>query len=346
MRENQGGVPHVIYYIIVIFIIICSIYVYFHNYVVNVIFFIKLFELKIINLITENVAYLINWINNTPTEAVTVQDIYAISNITGSYIRWLAIPMSAISVLLLWKFHPTNKLSEIHDMKSLLLSMRFKFSETMPIIGKNLNKKSVSDGAWKMALTPVEFIKENRLLLENKKIDRDLAKHIFTKQLGKPWSGSSGLTTLEKAMFGILAAFACYDRASAESAMSDISMSIQEKSIDYTLSIKLYNKYYNHKNIKEIIKLNYYNYTVFSSLLQAARQSGIVSTAQFLWLKEQDRSLWYCLNNVGRQAVFIEAAGIRSHWLAESHIGGPIALPVIHKSIDGLEDAIKNIRLE
>nr|WP_235603456.1 hypothetical protein [Piscirickettsia litoralis] len=81
-------------------------------------------------------------------------------------------------------------------------------------------------------------------------------------------------------------------------------------------------------------------------MLEAARQSGIVSTSIFLWLKTKDRPLWYCLNNVGRQAVFVEAAAVRSHWLIEKAIEEPIAMPMVDKAIYGLEAVFKTVEVE
>jgi hypothetical protein len=52
-------------------------------------------------------------------------------------------------------------------------------------------------------------------------------------------------------------------------------------------------------------------------LLMAAQKTGIISSSDFIWLKAIDRTLFYALNDVGRQVACVEAAGIRAHVLAE-----------------------------
>lgn len=52
-------------------------------------------------------------------------------------------------------------------------------------------------------------------------------------------------------------------------------------------------------------------------LLMAAQNTGIISSSDFIWLKAIDRTLFYALNDVGRQVACVEAAGIRAHVLAE-----------------------------
>nr|WP_235603260.1 hypothetical protein [Piscirickettsia litoralis] len=71
-----------------------------------------------------------------------------------------------------------------------------------------------------------------------------------------------------------------------------------------------------------------------------------MSTASLLWLKPQNRLLWYVLNNVGRRAVFIEGAAIRAHWLAEKALMQPIVTPMVKKATDGLELVFKTVEVE
>jgi hypothetical protein len=48
-----------------------------------------------------------------------------------------------------------------------------------------------------------------------------------------------------------------------------------------------------------------------------AREHGILASAEFLWLKEQDRVLWYALNNVGRKAFHVEGVGVMAHYASQ-----------------------------
>lgn len=78
--------------------------------------------------------------------------------------------------------------------------------------------------------------------------------------------------------------------------------------------------------------------TGMMSLLVEAREAGRVdSFANFNWVKESDRSLWYCLDNVGRNVSFIECAGVHSHWTIEKIVGQPITHPEVSGAVEGLK---------
>ena len=80
--------------------------------------------------------------------------------------------------------------------------------------------------------------------------------------------------------------------------------------------------------------------TLLASLLEAAREGGVLATAEFIWLKPLNRKLWYLLNSVGRQTAVIEAAGPFSHWLAEKRVKRALKVPMIKTAVDALEESI------
>src|SRR3990167_5406800 len=88
-----------------------------------------------------------------------------------------------------------------------------------------------------------------------------------------------------------------------------------------------------------------YFLTVMASLIEAARDDGVVPCSEFLWLKPTDRRLWYMLNCVGRQTPFSEVGGPFAHWKAEHSLGRPSLVPMIDEAIRALEIAIKQVKL-
>jgi intracellular multiplication protein IcmP len=64
--------------------------------------------------------------------------------------------------------------------------------------------------------------------------------------------------------------------------------------------------------------------------LQAARErDGVLSSAEFTWLKGVDRSLWYALNGLGRATAWPECAGAVAHWAMERAAGRPLDTPCV-----------------
>lgn len=91
------------------------------------------------------------------------------------------------------------------------------------------------------------------------------------------------------------------------------------------------------EKIYEIIDKHYYEKCVFAALLEEARKTGVLATAEFIWLKKIDRDLWYMLSQTGRTASFCEISGAWAHYLTEKKVGRKIATPMVHKAIDAAD---------
>lgn len=91
------------------------------------------------------------------------------------------------------------------------------------------------------------------------------------------------------------------------------------------------------EKIYEIIDKHYYEKCVFSALLDEARKTGVLATAEFIWLKKVNRDLWYMLSQTGRTASFCEISGAWAHYLTEKKVGRKIATPMVHKAIDAAD---------
>jgi len=70
--------------------------------------------------------------------------------------------------------------------------------------------------------------------------------------------------------------------------------------------------------------------TALMTILRLARlEGGVLPTANFLWLKLMDRTLWYTLNNAGNAVSSIESAGVHAHFRAEIQSN----LPLMRKNV-------------
>ena len=87
----------------------------------------------------------------------------------------------------------------------------------------------------------------------------------------------------------------------------------------------------------EIANRHAWQDSAFPAMLSVARKDrGVLPSAAFLWMKSEDRPLWYILNNVGSEATMIEAAGAMAHFRAEIQIqiqiGKPIRRPAVRQA--------------
>lgn len=324
----------------------------FYPQIVQATFWVKLHELKAIAFFdrAQDLQSIINWAHGIPYREVKLKDLVDLSSIVGGYLKYPFATIGVILAVLLYWRHPDNSFKAKETMDTLATKMKDTFPAIKVSQGLGLTEQDIAEGPWRMGLTPIEFAQLNKLLFKDAetgeiKVDRIRAKSLFTAQLGKPWQGVQMLEPHQKALFAIFATFMSYKRDVANDILEQIANSASESSVkagklNYDGIDALLKQYGNTDEIKEITTKHAYFLTVMSEMLIGARRSGIVANSLYLWVKIIDRPLWYTLNNVGRQAVYIETAAVRAHLLAENEMGYAIKAPMIDSVIDGLEEAV------
>lgn len=89
--------------------------------------------------------------------------------------------------------------------------------------------------------------------------------------------------------------------------------------------------------IKKVLDSHYYEKVIFSVFLDEARKTGVLASCEFIWLKKENRDLWYIMSQTGRTACFCESAGAWSHLLTEKKVGRKIPTPMVDKAIDAAD---------
>ncbi len=96
-----------------------------------------------------------------------------------------------------------------------------------------------------------------------------------------------------------------------------------------------------HATAQKIMARHSFISTGLMSLLDEARQSGVISCAQFNWLKGENRVLWYAMESVGRKVSFVESSGPFAHWLVELQLGQPLNHAEVQEAVTGLYKALR-----
>ena len=78
----------------------------------------------------------------------------------------------------------------------------------------------------------------------------------------------------------------------------------------------------------------YENTAMLRGLLVARDEGGVLSPSQFVWLRAFDRSLWYALNNLGRQTFHMEALGSLAHFRIEKLTQRPVLRPRVEHAVE------------
>jgi len=229
-----------------------------------------------------------------------------------------------------------------------------------PVIYEQPDKEPDLDkGPWAMASRPYEFAEKNGLIEVSgnefdgfkRVLNKEKTYKVFESQIGAPWKGLSNLSGYRLEMFLIMLAKA-ERNAELSLKLSDAlsrkytsnkssfgkKLSKENEILSKQLMKEVLSKYSNSSVLQKIEENYFYERSVFMAMLEAARDDGVLASASFLWLKKQDRLLWYCLNQVGRTAAFVDISGIWSHFLAEKTIGQKIAQPMITNAVYSLDE--------
>jgi intracellular multiplication protein IcmP len=357
--DQSEGSTSILWIIAAIFVFGMIIWYKFKANLVAVYVKIKLWEINLIGLFTNNLSDVKAYILGTPYEDFTFQDVINIGNAVGNYMRFPII-LTIFGLAYITFFASSTRLfKRIYDMRALAEQEKVNWPQISPVLGLGLDKQNIDKGPWAMALTPMQFCKRYKLLDEHRPqaregmtrkewnrtevtLRRGQANKLFAIQLGAVFTTVEALPEHARALFGIFAARFHNDTKVASDLLAKISASSTVK-LNFDGTEALIKKYVGHKRIQGIIHQHGYVLTVMASMLEAAREDGVQASADFLWLKPIDRKLWYMLNTVGRQTPFVEVAGPFAHWIAEKQIGRRLQVPMVEEATNALDISLKEI---
>jgi intracellular multiplication protein IcmP len=345
--------------IIALFVLGWLLWSFFHTQIVAFSLLIKSWEARCIAFFLPSVSYLPAEIKHLSPSDVAFSQLVDISQTVGNYLRYPIIVLLVVLALIIYFSHISLNFKKVYTMKSLTEAERQNWPQITPVVKLNLVKEDINQGAWAMALSPMQFAKKYQLLQEEKtvltmtataprsqttvQIRRDVAHHVFTLQLGEYWQGVQRLPQASKALLAIFAARANRDRDGSLKLLLQIAESTKTGRLNFSGMDALWEKHKNNKTVNRIIHSHAYVLTVMASMLDLARKDGVLASADFLWLKPTDRMLWFMLNSVGRQTVFPEVAGPFAHWNVERAMGRRLLSPMLDEAVKGLDVAIKDI---
>lgn len=228
----------------------------------------------------------------------------------------------------------------------------------------------VMPAPWHRSLRPEEWLVANGLCLDEKHIRKakeidweypdkllesrskwqnlsiETLKEVLAEQLRTPWTGFDDLRPCHKALASVMASFYDYDIDGGNALLSDFALiadGIKNKpgGMDQAILAEdgmmgKIEKILGGKAGKKLLGIaNQHAWveSAFPAMLAISRKDrGVLPAAAFLWLKSEDRPMWYILDSVGSEAIMIEAAGAMSHYRAEHQIGKPIRRPAVYQA--------------
>lgn len=194
------------------------------------------------------------------------------------------------------------------------------------------------------ALTPEEWTAYNQVPFRNGKLDRNKAWEALGRQLGPRWRGPLKMPLHRQGLFAAFALKHVRKRKESEAMLAGLALSwTADGGFNPPQKLK--------DQIRAVIRdpkiggklvpfsdRHAYEATAMLRALNRARQEGgVLASAEFLWLRGQDRELWYPLNNLGRRAYHAEACGALTHYVNELVADQKIPTPRFDEVIKVIE---------
>jgi intracellular multiplication protein IcmP len=284
-------------------------------------------------------------------EQVSLTEIGVVSSEVGSF---TAIPLFLVSMILgsvLFVYHSASRFCSVYNMQKLRLQENVIWPQFSPVLHENLVDIDIDKGHWRMSEQPMQFAKKHDLLEEYikdgktlAKVRREAAVEVFSAQMGAIWDARVDTQPpYVQALFAAFAAKAEDDSEACKVLLYQISKSALSGKLDFSGTRQLLHKHIKSKKVGRAAGPHAYVLTMMASMLDLARENGVLATADFLWLKSIDRKLWYMLNTVGRRTAFPEVGGPFAHWIVEKRLRRPLKVPVVVTAVDALDEAISLI---
>jgi intracellular multiplication protein IcmP len=362
-QQQQSDNSYAILWIIAILFIAGSVIWYFAQAeIVAFIIKLRLIEINIIKLFTTGLAPIEMELRTIQPSGYKLIEFHQLVRYSDEVGKVLAYPVSIILAclaVLVYVNHITLRFRKTYTMQRLIDEETKDWPQITPIAKIDLVKQHVDTGAWAMGLTPMQFAKKYRLLIEERGVQsaspgvfdpnpkvtatlsRGNAARIFMMQLGPYWQGPDRLPIYAQALYAAFAARAAGDRVGSLKLLTQISGSTNTGKLNFSGTKELLAKYRDNKHVLKASASHAFVITVMATMLILARQDGVLASADFLWLKPLDRRMWFMLNTVGRKTPFAEVGGPYAHWLVETQYSRPIKVPMIDEAVNALELAIK-----
>ncbi len=243
---------------------------------------------------------------------------------------------------------PYTKYMTKFSLEALIAAQAKIWPVISPIVKFNPSKSGRIPGApipdklplFAEALSPEEWISWCRISLTNGIPDKDAVRRAFIHQLGPRWRGMSSTPVHIRALLAAFALKGVQRREESEALLARLALCWSpEKGFRPTKEVnaeieKILADPAVGKKIVPILDQYAWRTTAILGALQWARSNGgVLAPAQFLWLRAEDRALWYPLNNLGRRAFHTEGAGAMAHFMAELSAKKPLPIPRVDTAV-------------
>ena len=261
-----------------------------------------------------------------------------------------------------------NMYSSSYSMDSFI-AMQQRYWGTLAV--SHAFKPDTAPPTWDQARRPTDWVKDNSIPMDpHGGIDAEACKAVFEGHLGDVWRGlSPDLPVHVQALFVIFGLHHVQHSHQVGKEKTNASLHLRNeisrawaalggpgKAFDARVA-ELIKPFVDVHGMNKAIekyadpkKHAYVNTALVRMLWESRKRRGVLPTAEILWVKGIDRTLYYVLNNVGRRAYHVEGGGAIAHFDAERITGQALVEPHVAEAVEGVkryleEHHIKDVEL-
>lgn len=294
------------------------------------------------------------FLEKAPVKEITPKHLAISSDLALRELRIpIAVFMMLCAILILFR-GPHSKFKTRHSVETLIQKQVKAFPYIKPFVDFDPSKqppRSPGDPVpeelplFAEALSPEEWVTYNRLTMPQGKIEPEETAAALAKQLKGRWRGWQHCPPYMQILLAAFCLRSIRKREESDDMLGRLSSCWHyKKGFSLMSDPKLLGEaraLLRSKKAEEMHKLMRQHAFVTTAMVRAldhARsQGGVLSPGQFIWVRGHDRTLWYPLNNLGRQAFHPEALGAMAHYKLEKLTQRPVPSPKMDSAVAALK---------
>ncbi|MFH1158539.1 MAG: hypothetical protein V1721_06615 [Pseudomonadota bacterium] len=339
---------------------------FFHAQLTEILRWIRIFEMWLVSLaVSQDYAMMIpdigvqylkvwrDWLPTTDVSNIGFQEIQVMTHMAVVPLKPLFEGLLAIMILWTLFLGPGTRYRRKMSLDMLMKEQAKAFPSIAPFIKFNPRESPfrvlgqlvpAKLPMFAEALSPEEWIAFHEIRVKDHQVDVNQTYQALALQLGPRWQGPFKLPIHAQGLYAAFALRHARKRKESEELLGLMSLAWTPRG-GYRPSFRL------RSRIRRIIKNPklggaiqkyadrhaYATTALLRCLARAREEGGVLAPASFLWLRGQDRALWYPLNNLGRKSYHAEAVGALVHFTNELISAQKIPTPRFEDVIKGIE---------
>lgn len=280
---------------------------------------------------------------------LSASSIGEIARLTGSYFKWVVMAFCGYFIHHMMFVTERTKFRQKMDLEKFIEVQAQMWPTLKPMVAFNPAKHSARILGSKMpkkmpvfgeSMAPEEWLAVNKIPIEGSIPNKERTRRAFMTQLGPRWKGFDDLPPHVLLLLAAFALKGAQKRDESDEFLGRIATHWSYKG-GFRPTRALLNeakKYLKDPKIGGLAlaeaNKHAFRATAFLGVLKWARfMGGVLASAQFLWLRGVDRSLWYAGNNLGRRSFHTEGAGAMAHYMAEEAAQKALPIPRLDTAI-------------